>query len=522
MTANKIVRCAVYTRKSTETNLDLEFNSLHAQRESCESYIKSQFHEGWRVISTRYDDGGISGATLDRPDLQRLLDDVRARQVDLIVVYKVDRLTRSLKDFVKLVELFDAHGVSFVSVTQAFNTRDSVGRLTLNMLLSFAQFEREVIAERVRDKIAASKARGYWMGGGVPIGYRIQDKKLVIDEAEAETVRFIFRRYLELGTVDGVALELRARQLRTKRFERAGRVRGGIPFRRPSLVYILKNRTYIGEIVHREKVYAGNHSPILERVLFERANQLLKTNTICHNTRPPNPKASLLAGILFDSAGNCMTPARTNRKDKCHHYYVSMGLANHFDSSELGAVTRVSAPSIEEAVLGFLHRQVRVTEDVANVLRSIVRRIVIRSDALEIYLRHSEGEPGTEIECGPTIIPWQKKPTRLEAGIVFVPAATSAEQNHLARQSLLAGVAKARIWMSELADGGSIADIAREDGRTDRQIRSLLNLAFLSPGQVKGLLDGLGPIGTITNIAKSPPILWPEAANLAAVCPDLT
>jgi hypothetical protein len=249
---------------------------------------------------------------------------------------------------------------------------------------------------------------------------------------------------------------------------------------------------------------------------------LLKKNAPRHNTHPPNPKASLLAGILFDSAGNRMTPIHATKKGKRYNYYLSMGSILSLDSSDLGEVTRVSAPSIEEAVLRFLHRHIRVTEDVAHVLRSVVRRITVRSNALEIYLHRSEGEPGTEIECEPTIIPWQQKPTRPEAGIVFVPSATSAERDHLSRQALLAAVAKARIWVSELADGKRIADIARNDGRTGRQIRLLLNLAFLSPGQVKALLDGLGVIGTATSLAKASPIIWPEAANLSAVCPDLT
>ena len=248
----KTIRCAVYTRKSTEHNLDLEFNSLHAQREACEAYIKSQMHEGWQLIPDRYDDGGISGASLDRPDLQRLLGDIQAGRVDNVVVYKVDRLTRSLTDFAKLVELFDKHGVSFVSVTQAFNTTTSMGRLTLNVLLSFAQFEREVIGERVRDKIAASKRKGLFMGGNIPLGYINRDKKLVIVPEEAERVRWIFQRYLELGSMGLLLEEMNRLGIRTKvQTLSNGKKRGGVPYGKGALAYLLKNRCYVGEILHR-------------------------------------------------------------------------------------------------------------------------------------------------------------------------------------------------------------------------------------------------------------------------------
>ena len=262
MAQPKAIRCAVYTRKSTEHNLDLEFNSLDAQRESCEAYIKSQQHEGWQLLPDRYDDGGISGGSLERPDLQRLLADIRARKIDNVVVYKVDRLTRSLTDFARLVELFDAHGVSFVSVTQAFNTTNSMGRLTLNVLLSFAQFEREVIAERVRDKVAASRRKGLWMGGSVPLGYINQDKKLVIVPEEAETVRWIFQKYLELGAIGPLLQELDRVGLKTKpRRYTDGRVVGGGRFGKGGLNHLLKNRCYIGELVHRGEIHAADHAP---------------------------------------------------------------------------------------------------------------------------------------------------------------------------------------------------------------------------------------------------------------------
>jgi len=258
-------RCAIYTRKSTEHNLDLEFNSLDAQREACEAYIKSQEHEGWRLVPDRYNDGGLSGASLDRPALQQLLADVRAGKITIVVVYKVDRLTRSLADFAKLVELFDEFRVSFVSITQSFNTTSSMGRLTLNVLLSFAQFEREVIGERVRDKIAASKRKGLWVGGPVPLGYRCLDKKLEIVPDEAEAVRTIFTRYLELGSMGALVAELDRRGIKTKASaRRGGQKSGGIRFGVGSLAYLLKNRFYIGEITYRGEVHRGEHEPIRE------------------------------------------------------------------------------------------------------------------------------------------------------------------------------------------------------------------------------------------------------------------
>jgi site-specific DNA recombinase len=264
----KAQRCAIYTRKSTEHNLDLEFNSLDAQREACEAYIKSQAHEGWRLIPDHYDDGGLSGASLDRPALQNLLADVRAGRITIVVVYKVDRLTRSLADFAKLVELFD--GVSFVSITQSFNTTSSMGRLTLNVLLSFAQFEREVIGERVRDKIAASKRKGLWVGGPVPLGYRCIDKKLEIVPEEAEVVRTIFICYLERGSIGALLTELDRQGIKTKvNGRRDGRRSGGIRFGAGSLAHLLKNRFYIGEVVYRGEVHPGEHEPILARDLFE-------------------------------------------------------------------------------------------------------------------------------------------------------------------------------------------------------------------------------------------------------------
>jgi site-specific DNA recombinase len=289
----KPVRCAIYTRVSTDHGLDQEFNSLDAQYDAASAYIKSQAHAGWALIRSRYDDGGYSGGSTDRPDLQRLLDDIRARKIDVIVVYKVDRLTRSLADFAKLVELFDAHGVSFVSVTQQFNTTTSMGRLTLNVLLSFAQFEREVTSERIRDKIAASKRKGLWVGGPLPLGYEMKDGKVAFIEEEAESVRLIFRRYLELGGVNALVRDLKDKNIRTKtRLRSTGATHGGIPFGRGSLFYLLRNRFYIGEVKYKGDILPGEQPAIMDRDLFDAVQQKLTDQWSHRNHAKPNPTIS--------------------------------------------------------------------------------------------------------------------------------------------------------------------------------------------------------------------------------------
>src|SRR6187455_661292 len=273
---NRVVRCAVYTRVSTDSGLDQEFNSLDAQYDAASAYIRSQAHAHWTLVRTRYDDGGFSGGSTNRPALQRLLADVKARRVNVIVVYKVDRLTRSLADFAKLVELFDAHGVSFVSVTQQFNTTTSMGRLTLNVLLSFAQFEREVTSERIRDKVAASKKKGIWVGGPLPLGYAMENGKVAVVQGEAERLRQIFTRYLELGSVRALMRDLRDRNIVSRqRVLKTGAVRGGVPFGCGALFYLLRNRFYIGEVRYKGQIYPGEQPPILDRELFDRVQKML-------------------------------------------------------------------------------------------------------------------------------------------------------------------------------------------------------------------------------------------------------
>jgi DNA invertase Pin-like site-specific DNA recombinase len=351
------VRCAIYTRKSSEEGLEQGFNSLDAQREAGEAFVMSQVGEGWRPLPTRYDDGGFSGGNIDRPGLKALLADVAAKRIDVVVVYKVDRLTRSLADFAKIVELFDAHGVAFVAVTQAFNTTTSMGRLTLNVLLSFAQFEREVTGERIRDKIAASKAKGMWMGGNLPLGYDAPTdprvRTLVLNPGEAETVRTIFRRYLELGSVHALCGWLDQEGIRSKQWvTRRGREIGGLPFTRGALFHLLKNRTYIGEIPHREASHPAAHTPIIDRETFLLVQGRLAAHARDFRERPIRVGAQLLTGRIFDADGQAMSPTFTRKgPHKLYRYYVSAPLQQGVRRpSDDDSIRRVPADAIERIV----------------------------------------------------------------------------------------------------------------------------------------------------------------------------
>src|SRR5690349_17285629 len=316
--------CAIYTRKSSEEGLEQEFNSLAAQREACEAYIRSQQHEGWVLARTHYDDGGFSGGNMERPALRRLLADIRGGRIDIIVVYKVDRLTRSLADFARLVEIFDAQGVSFVSVTQQFNTTSSMGRLTLNVLLSFAQFEREVTGERILDKIAASKKKGMWMGGNVPLGYDASERTLVVNAAEAETVRCIFALYRELGCVRRAKQEADRLGLSTKRSTTAGGIeRGGRPFSRGHLYHLLSNPIYIGEIAHKGQLYPGQHPALIDAYTWAAVRDQLGANARDHRRKARATEPSLLAGVLVDARGERLTASHAVKEGRRYRYYVS-------------------------------------------------------------------------------------------------------------------------------------------------------------------------------------------------------
>lgn len=356
------LRCAIYTRKSSEEGLDMEFNSLDAQRESCEAYVASQRSEGWATIRERYDDGGFSGGTLDRPALKRLLADIEDGLVDVVVVYKIDRLSRSLMDFSKLVEVFDRNDVTFVSVTQSFNTTTSMGRLTLNILLSFAQFEREVIGERIRDKVAASRKRGIWMGGYVPFGYDVQDRKLVVNAAEAAAVRRIFERFVELGSATTLARELRAQGFRNKQ---------GTLVDKGYLYRLLNNRVYRGEAVHKGKAYPGEHEAIIDAELWNRVHAILQESPRkrANNSRMQMP--ALLKGLIFSETGAAMTPTATRKGTRLYRYYVSMDVIRNREDSEADVPSRLPAGMVEDAVVTEVRRIVQTPEVVTKVLDAL-------------------------------------------------------------------------------------------------------------------------------------------------------
>jgi site-specific DNA recombinase len=353
------LRCAVYTRKSSEEGLEQEFNSLDAQREACEAYVASQKPEGWVLVPDRYDDGGISGATLERPALKRLLADIEAGRIDIVVVYKIDRLSRALMDFSQLVEVFDRNNVTFVSITQSFNTTTSMGRLTLNILLSFAQFEREVIGERIRDKFAASRKKGMWMGGFVPLGYDVMDRKLVVNKAEAETVRKIFQRFIKIGSATELVRALRAESICGKRGKLVDK----------GYVYkLLNNRVYVGEAVHKGTPYPGEHEAIIDRSLWDRVHAVLRESPRkrAAHTRAQTP--ALLKGLIFGPTGRAMTPAHTRKGGKLYRYYVSTDVLKR--DAEACTVRRIPAAEIESAVVDQLRRLLRSPEIIVRTWRA--------------------------------------------------------------------------------------------------------------------------------------------------------
>lgn len=385
----KRLRCAIYTRKSTEEGLDQSFNSLDAQREACAAYILSQAGEGWIAIKELYDDGGFSGGNMERPGLKRLLSDIDAGRIDVVVVYKVDRLTRALSDFARIVDTLDKSGASFVSVTQAFNTTTSMGRLTLNVLLSFAQFEREVTGERIRDKIAASKAKGMWMGGIPPLGYDARDRGLHINEAEAQTVRAIFTRFLELPGTIALREELERIGVRSKVWTtRSGKAKGGFVYSRGGLNHLLRNRIYLGEVTHRGKAYPGQHQAIITPDVFDAVRDKLEAAA----PEPPQARTSkrraALLGKLFDDAGNAMTSAHANKAGKRYFYYVSTALNT---GKPRGSITRVSAPKLEYAVAELITPMLdaawRPGGRPAARVADAVARIVLCAGRLQLNMR---------------------------------------------------------------------------------------------------------------------------------------
>ena len=539
------LHCAIYTRKSSEEGLEQDFNSLHAQREACEAFIKSQRHEGWVASPTAYDDGGYSGATMARPALQKLLVAIRAGHVDIVVVYKVDRLTRSLIDFAKFVEVFDAHQVSFVSVTQQFNTTSSMGRLTLNVLLSFAQFEREVTGERIRDKIAASKKKGMWMGGYPPLGLDAVDRKLVINPQEADTVRHIFKRYAELGSVRRLKESLEAEGIVGKRrCSQSGRLYGGQPLARSTLYRMLSNRLYIGEIAHKDKSYPGQHDAIVGRSLWEKVQHLLATNRVEHKAGVTAKHPSLLAGLLFDNHGDRMTPSHAVKNGRRYRYYISQPLTTG-TKSNLPAGQRIPAGDIERVVVdrvrGALSDEAMMLDaiqshtgdateqqqllararalslgwellsaaKVRSLLLALIARIDVLSKRVDIHLLPSRiaevlAIDPTELPSAPTCDAQTDRLTlsvaaelkRAGMGMKMIVAGSDAAGRITKPNlSLVKLIVKAHSLHNALVTGGdgSLAALARREGSNGSYVTRLLRLSYLSPHITRAILDGRHP-----------------------------
>ena len=517
-------RCAIYTRVSSDSGLEQEFNSLDNQREASEAYIKSQAHEGWKLIGDRYDDGGFSGGSMERPALQKLIEDVRQGRTDIIVVYKVDRLTRSLADFAKLVELFDEHDVSFVSVTQAFNTTTSMGRLTLNVLLSFAQFEREVTGERIRDKIAASKKRGLWMGGVVPLGFRVENRALHIVEDHAELVRAFFQRYLTLGSVVRLKAALDDESLRLPiRIDGAGRETGGGFISRGHLYKVLSNPIYIGCLAHKGHVYEGQHAAIVDRETWDQAQALLAAHAQ-HRTNPRRGSDALLTGKLYDDRSNRMSPSEAAKGTKRWRYYVSQGILQG-RRQDAGSVARVSAAEIEAKVIETVRTAIGDPNLPAETIRERLDKVTIGQAGLNIRWNDAQAPDGSTRVVS---VAWSSTPTRRRREILQGEGHRASNLRPMrmeARRAFIAAYGKARSWLDHLfADpAASIATIATDEERTERSIRQTLSLAFLDPALVEAATDGRLPRGFGLNRLMELPPAWPEQwARLGLEAPSRT
>jgi DNA invertase Pin-like site-specific DNA recombinase len=535
--SQRIFRCAVYTRKSSEEGLEQDFNSLHAQRESSEAYINSQKHEGWVLLPAVYDDGGYSGGSMERPALKRLLDDIRSGAIDVVVVYKVDRLTRSLADFAKIVELFDAAKVSFVSVTQQFNTTTSMGRLTLNVLLSFAQFEREVTGERIRDKIAASKKKGMWMGGWVPLGYDRNDRTLKVNEAEAKTVRTIFDLFLKLRNVREVQKELARLGLKTKPYAfKRGRTTGNLSFARGHIYKILSNPLYIGEIEHKGVRHPGQHPALIRRDRWDAVQAQLAANTHAKRSRSNAGTVSPLAGLIYDQTGQRLVSSHTSKNGKRYRYYVTPEANGRLVSNSDASKLRLPAAEIDALVLtnlqdflkdkrkiatllqkqGYRAGDIRHTLDVVariadqlaadalaskqTVIADLVSRVVVLKETLRIQVRlarlsavaptspqpnvHNDDEVSISIE-----VPFSHD--RAVAHRLLI----EAQDNRQPDLVVVKAIARAYQWFEELTTGKakSMAEIAKRENITDNYVSNLIHLAWLPPKLIELILDGHPP-----------------------------
>jgi site-specific DNA recombinase len=507
--ADRDYRCAIYTRKSSEEGLEQSFNSLDAQRDACQAYIKSQSHEGWVEIGGRYDDGGFSGGNIERPALQNLLADVKDGKVDIIVVYKIDRLTRSLADFAKIVDTLDRHNASFVAVTQQFNTTSSMGRLTLNVLLSFAQFEREVAGERIRDKISASKRRGMWMGGHPPLGYDAEARTLRINEGEAELVRSIFHEYLNCKTVPNLRVRLRTLGIKSKKWRATSGVEhGGSDYSRGALYYLLRNQIYIGRITHKKDAYPGNHPAIISDELWTKVQSQLDENRSTQKRKPNAGARHPLAGLLYDDCGNLMSPSYTQRPNgRRYRYYISQAVLQN-NNAAAGSLARIPAPLIE----GLVARRTKhllVQDDHWSPnpkpnrlsLRELIDRVVVGREKVEIYLRNHR----PAIVTAGMIV-------KEGRGSIFTEFGSAASRTYGGpATSLVKALCRAWNWVERCEKGevSSYHQLARLEGLSPPYVRSVMRLAFLAPDLVEAIGGGITKF-----LERELPMSWVEQRKL--------
>jgi site-specific DNA recombinase len=531
--AKRKTRCAIYTRKSTEDGLEQDFNSLDAQREACAAYILSQTHEGWEGTSELYDDGGFSGGSMDRPGLKQLLQDVIAGKVDVIVVYKVDRLTRSLADFAKIVDILDEHEASFVSVTQSFNTTTSMGRLTLNVLLSFAQFEREVTGERIRDKIAASKKKGMWMGGPVPLGYELGDRKLLVNAREAETVRHLFRRYTELQSVPQLVDELAAQGFRTKiRPYKDGRQIGGVPFRTGALSQLLKNPIYTGKVRHKDAIYEGEHEAIVDQALYDEVQSIFAINRSDNALGKKSRNPSLLTGIITDPDGRPMTPTHASTGSKRFRYYVT-----RFEpGDDKNQTWRLPSGEIERLVIDALARaiadtapaaceaniiqdQMAANSEIADRLQNAAiheKRKILLDHRVKVQIREAQVilsfKPQAEAERTEVCV--DAKLAKQGSELKFIIPPTNVNINPAPNATLQKLVAQAFAAQDLVLNGNSnpaLSDYSR------RYLGQLVRISWLAPDIIAAIMDGTQPAnltGRKLTRANAIPLDWPNQRKM--------
>tara|TARA_B100000949_G_scaffold192874_1_gene176959 strand:- start:176 stop:1846 length:1671 start_codon:yes stop_codon:yes gene_type:complete len=528
MMAKKIIRCAIYTRKSSEEGLEQDFNSLDAQWEACRAYIESQKHEGWKLVDTRYDDGGITGGHLERPAVQSLLDDIDAGRIDMVVVYKIDRLTRSLADFARLVERFDTANCSFVSVTQAFNTSTSMGRLTLNVLLSFAQFEREVTAERIRDKLAASAKRGLWMGGLVPLGYDPHPdpntRELVVNEDEAKQVQRIFDLYDEHRCLGRVARQAELEGIRSKRRTfKSGKSLGGCVMSRGAVHSILTNPVYRGMIRHKENAYPGNHPAIIEEAIWNRIQEALitKSGRQRGQGKSREQERSPLTGRLFDEAGHRLTPTYATTRGRRWRYYVSRSvmkgdeayaagwrlpaaklegavakaIQNWLESAPEQLLVAPNAESFARVSAAFAKLGEQLTANQTAALPELVERIDLKSGEMRLaFNRNAIAQAcGLRIEdIALDALVHIEALIERKRGVETILVLGAETPNR--DETIIKAVARAHSWAEEWKAGASFSDIANKIGWTTSPLRQRLKLAFLSPAIVQAILEGRQPV----------------------------